>query len=105
MIKSTDDENTIYYVKWIFIIIIPIICSFFLYGTFVSPYIHIWHQSMAGQAELARAESNRQISTIEAQAKRESSKALAEAEVIRAQGVAEANRIIGDSLAGNESYL
>ena len=30
---------------------------------------------------------------------------MAEAEVIRAEGVAKANRIIGESLRGNESYL
>ena len=35
----------------------------------------------------------------------ESAKLLAQAEVERAKGVAEANRIIGDSLKGNESYL
>ncbi len=35
----------------------------------------------------------------------ESSKHLADAEVIRARGVAEANKIIGDSLQGNEGYL
>lgn len=32
-------------------------------------------------------------------------KSLAEAEIIRAKGVAEANRIIGDSLKNNEAYL
>jgi regulator of protease activity HflC (stomatin/prohibitin superfamily) len=60
---------------------------------------------MHGQAELARAESNRQIATLEAQAKKESSRALADAEIIRADGVAKANKIIGDSLQGNEGYL
>lgn len=30
---------------------------------------------------------------------------LAEAEIERAKGVAEANRIIGESLKGNEAYL
>lgn len=77
----------------------------FLYFNFVDPYIHVWQQSMKGQAELARAESNRQIATCEANAKKESSKALADAEVIRAEGVAKANKIIGDSLTGNEGYL
>jgi len=38
-------------------------------------------------------------------AKKESSKALADAEAIRAEGVARANKIIGDSLSGNEGYL
>lgn len=65
----------------------------------------VWAQGKEGEAELARAESNRQIKTLEAKAKMEGSKHLADAEIIRAKGVAEANRIIGDSLKGNESYL
>lgn len=65
----------------------------------------VWAQGKEGEAELAKAESNRQIKTLEAKASMESSKHLADAEVIRAKGVAEANRIIGDSLKGNESYL
>ncbi len=40
-----------------------------------------------------------------AQAKKESARSLADAEVIRAEGVAKANKIIGDSLTGNEGYL
>lgn len=75
------------------------------YHNFFHPYMYVWHQSMVGQAELARAESNRQIATLEALAKKESAKALADAEVIRAEGVAKANKIIGDSLTGNEGYL
>ena len=35
----------------------------------------------------------------------ESASLLAEAEVARAKGVAAANKIIGDSLKGNEAYL
>jgi regulator of protease activity HflC (stomatin/prohibitin superfamily) len=82
-----------------------IIIIAFVYLSFINPYIHIWQQSMLGQAEKARAESNRQIATLEAMAKMESSKALAEAEVIRARGVASANEIIGQSLKENEAYL
>jgi len=77
----------------------------FTYGSFISPYVHVWQQGMEGQAELARAESNRQIATCEAQAKKESAKSLADAEVIRAEGVAKANTIIGKSLTDNEGYL
>jgi hypothetical protein len=58
-----------------------------------------------GEEELKRAEWNRQISVKEALAKLESSKSLAQAEIERAKGVAEANRIIGDSLKNNEGYL
>lgn len=73
-----------------------------LYGC---PMYRVYDDTMTGKAELARAESNRQIKTLEARAALESSKALAQAEVERARGVAEANRIIGDSLKGNEDYL
>ncbi len=66
---------------------------------------NVWASRKAGEAELARAESNRQIKTLEAKAAQESAHHLAEAEVIRAQGVAKANQIIGDSLNGNEAYL
>lgn len=65
----------------------------------------VWSSRKDGEAELARAESNRQIKTLEAKAQMEGAKHLADAEIIRAKGVAEANRIIGDSLKGNESYL
>lgn len=65
----------------------------------------VWSQGKRGQAELAHAEANRKIKTLEAKAFEESSKHLAEAEIIRARGVAEANKIIGESLKNNESYL
>jgi regulator of protease activity HflC (stomatin/prohibitin superfamily) len=48
---------------------------------------------------------NRKIQIQEAEAKMESSKLWAQAEVIRAEGVAKANKIIGDSLHNNEAYL
>jgi len=92
-------------VKGFLLIILSIIFFIWAYCSFISPHVNIWQESMLGQAELARAESNRQIATCEANAKKESAKALADAEVIRAEGVAKANKIIGDSLTGNEGYL
>lgn len=74
-------------------------------STFVTPIITVYQERKHGEAELARADSNRQIRVLEAVAEKESSKALAEAEIIRARGVAEANEIIGGSLTNNESYL
>lgn len=65
----------------------------------------VWKNSLAGQAELARADYNRQITVREAQAKMDAAKLLAQAEVERAKGVAQANKIIGDSLKDNEAYL
>ena len=69
------------------------------------PQYHVYSQRLAGQAKLAEAESSRQIAIQEAHAKMESSKMLAQAEIERARGAAEANRIIGESLKNNEAYL
>ena len=72
---------------------------------YVKPKYNVWAAEMEGSAQYAQAEQNRKITILEAEAKLESAKALAAAEVERAKGVAEANRIIGESLKGNESYL
>jgi predicted aminopeptidase len=74
-------------------------------GMYGCPKYNVWQQTLAGEAELKRAEQNRKITIQEAEAKKESAKALADAEVIRATGVAQANRILGESLKGNEVYL
>jgi regulator of protease activity HflC (stomatin/prohibitin superfamily) len=69
------------------------------------PHYNVWRQGLVGTAELRRAEQNKQIAVQEAQAKLDSAKLLSDAEIERARGVAEANKIIGDSLKGNEGYL
>jgi hypothetical protein len=69
------------------------------------PWYGVYRQGLRGEAELARAKANRQIAVQEAEAKKESARMLAEAEIERAKGVAQANKIIGDSLHGNEAYL
>ena len=67
--------------------------------------MRVWNAEAAGEAELAQARQNRQIATLEAEAKLESAKLLAQAEVERAKGVAEANRIVANGLGGPEGYL
>lgn len=74
-------------------------------GMWGCPHWHVYQQKLAGEGELSRAESSRRITVLEAQAKLDSAAKLAEAEIARAHGVAEANKIIGASLTGNESYL
>jgi len=69
------------------------------------PRYRVYTQQMEGKAELQRAISNRQIAIQEAHAKMEAAKDLAQAEVIRARGIAQANQIIGNSLKNNEAYL
>lgn len=74
-------------------------------GCWGVPRWHVYQQEKSGEAALAKANSDRHIAVLEANAKEEAAKSLANAEVIRAGGVAQANKIIGDSLKGNESYL
>jgi len=69
------------------------------------PVYDVYEQGLRGEAELAKANYSKQVAVQEAHAKMESAKLLADAEVIRAEGVAKANKIIGDSLNNNEAYL
>jgi regulator of protease activity HflC (stomatin/prohibitin superfamily) len=69
------------------------------------PVYNVWQQGLAGRAELQKAEYTRQVAVLEAQAKKDSAQQLADAEVIRASGVAKANQIIGNSLKDNREYL
>ena len=82
----------------------------------VVPIYGVWSAQKHGEAELARATSNRHITVVEAEAHNEAATSQAQAkikiataeataEIERAKGVAQANEIIGDSLKGNEDYL
>lgn len=84
--------------------LISIISLFFGIGALWSKY-NVWSMGMAGEAELNQANWNRQIAVKEAEAKKDSARLLADAEVERAKGVAKANEIIGQSLRNNEDYL
>ena len=66
---------------------------------------NVWQQTLKGEGELKRAESNRRIKVYEAQAALESAKLAAQAEIERAKGVAEANRIVAEGLRGHDEYL
>jgi hypothetical protein len=74
-------------------------------GAWFIPSVSIWIAEAEGKAKLAEAESSRRVQVLEAQAKLDSAKMLGDAEVARARGAAEANKIIGSSLQNNEAYL
>jgi regulator of protease activity HflC (stomatin/prohibitin superfamily) len=82
------------------LIIFLIILGIFLWGW---PNYKVYAKELNGKAQLREAEWNRQIAIQEAMAQKEAAKLKAEAEVIRAGGIAEANTIIGESIT--ESYL
>jgi hypothetical protein len=96
-------------------VIIFILALIIVFGA-VMPKYRIYRQDLQGQANLRQQEWEKKILIEDANAKNESATlqaqalikqetAKAEAEIIRAKGVAEANKIIAESLKENESYL
>ena len=81
--------------------------STLVFGLFLigGPQYNIYSKTQNGRAMLQEAESTRQVRVYEAKAKKEAAVLEADAEVARAEGVAKANKIIGDSLKGNPEYL
>ncbi len=57
------------------------------------------------KAMIEEAKAKNEAATLEAEAKIKIAKAEAQVEIERAKGVAEANKIIGESLKGNTEYL
>jgi len=75
-----------------------------LVGAFIPP-VKAWVAEWDGRSELAKSEYSKQVQIQEAKGKEDAAKYLANAEIARAHGVAESNKIIGDSLKNNEAYL
>lgn len=74
-------------------------------GLWGCPKYSVYSQRMEGEGLLAHAQASKEVAVAEAKAKMESATLLANAEIERAKGVAQANKIIGDSLKDNDAYL
>jgi len=77
----------------------------FILGLWGCPKWGVYSSELSGKSKLAEASSSRRIAVEEAKAKLDAAKHLSDAEIERARGVAEANRIIGKSLKNNDGYL
>jgi hypothetical protein len=99
-----EKKQTIFMIVGIVIVILIFIGASFGIGALYKEY-KVWSREKDGQASLAEAEWSKKIAVEEAKAKLDSAKLEALAEVERAKGVAEANKIIGDSLKNNDAYL
>jgi len=82
-------------------LILVLICLC-MYGC---PQYRVYSARKDGEAILAHAQSSREVAVAEAKAKMESASLLAQADTIRAHGVARSNQIIGASLKDNKEYL
>lgn len=69
------------------------------------PTYNVYSKQMAGRAAYEQAVQDRRIRVLEAQAALDSARLTAQAEVERARGTNEANRIMSDSLGGPDKYL
>lgn len=67
------------------------------------PQYKVYQQRKEGEAMLAHAQSSREVAVAEAKAKMESATLLAQADTIRAHGIARSNQIIGSSIT--QEYL
>src|SRR5690606_37080785 len=88
-----------------FLTIAALIVAIILGAMWGIPQYRVYSMKLSGEAILAEAESSRQVAVKEALAAKDSATFKAEAEVIRATGAAEANRIIPDGLGGPARYL
>ena len=79
-------------VTWLIVITLVLGLLFGVVATY--QWIKVYSATQTGKAELARAQGNRQIAKLDA-----------EAEVARARGVAQANEIVAQGLGGPEGYL
>lgn len=84
------------------ILVIVAIIAALMFGW---PNYRVWTKEMSGKAAYAEAQQNRSIRVLEAQAALDSADLNAQAEIARAKGSNEANRIMADSLGGPENYL
>jgi len=88
--------KTIITISIVAIIIIGIV----LWGI---PRYKVYSRELNGKAQLREAEWNKKVEIEAARAKKESAELLKESEIIRAEGISEANKIIAGSIT--ESYL
>lgn len=82
-----------------------VLLGIIVFGCWGCPRYRVYSARKDGEAILAHAQSSREVAVAEAKAKMEASSLLAQADTIRAHGIAASNRIIGQSLEGNPAYL
>lgn len=80
------------------ILIFLILTGLVVLGMWGCPKYNVYSQQKEGEALLAHAQSSREVAVAEAKAKMESASLLAQADTIRAHGIARSNQIIGQSL-------
>lgn len=90
-------------VAGIIFLIFSVFCSIIFFFMWILPVYGVWHAGQRGQATLKEADYSRQTKVVEAQANLEAEKLNAQAEVVRAGGVAQSNNIVKASIS--DAYI
>lgn len=98
MSKENYNIKNIVTVIVTFFSVILLILMLFLGGRYIFAHYEVTIANLNGEAELAKATQTKLIIIQQAKAEKE-------AEVLKAEGTAQANKIIGESLKNNEAYL
>lgn len=85
--------------------VVFVLLALIVLGMWGCPTYRVYSARKEGEALLAQAQSSKEVAVAEARAKMESAALLAQADTIRAHGIASSNQIIGKSLEGNPAYL
>ena len=90
--NKKGQEGAVMFILVIFVIAAVVLAMWLL------PKYFVYKQELSGKADLREAEWNKQIAIEEAKAELESAELKRQADIIRAEGIAEANEIIAQSL-------
>lgn len=85
--------------------ILAIITGFIVLGMWGCPRYSVYSAQKDGEAQLAHATYSKEVAVAESKAKMEAATYEAQADTIRAHGIAASNKIIGQSLENNPAYL
>lgn len=105
MFTDSDGDLTVKGGITLTTIVILILTGLLVLVMWGCPQYKVYTMRKDGEAALAHATSSKEVAVAEAKAKMESASYNAQADTIRAHGIARSNQIIGNSLQNNTAYL
>ena len=79
-------------------LVVAAIAAVFVFALWGFPRWGVYNARLSGEGELRRAEFSRRVAVVTAEAERDAASARKQAAITRAEGIAEANHIIGKSI-------
>lgn len=86
-------------------VLATVILGFIVLGMWGCPQYKVYSARKDGESQLAHAQSSKEVKVAEAKANMESAAYNAQADTIRAHGIARAISIVGEKLKGQQEYL